>query len=538
MKFKAWAASRGLQDLLERTTVPEDEELPTDSDAVKKKKLNRREKRKQQDAQALGAMTLRLVDSELHLALEAKSAKGLWETIAKVYSKGGTQGEMLKMRELVSLRMSEGDSVIRHVGKFKTIGYELNSMGRKMDEKFLCVLLMNSLPPSFDMLVTNLESMNIEEITLEKVAQKLQLEEQKRQAKKNAEDSSAGGGRAPEGGAFGANTKPGKKGRRRRQDPMRDPCDNCGKRGHWKKECWAPGGGAEGKRPKADTGASNSANMSSHALFVTGAVNGRGKKTDHWAVDSGATAHMTHNKDLLKNFVELDTPVKIAVAKTGMFVYAVGTGTFESEFRLSNGSVRHAKFTDVFLVPEICKNLLSVSAITKKGGGVVFDDKGVRISDKNGEAVFGTVSDDLFVILPLVQPSVNLVSRTPGDSWMMWHRRFGHLGANNLKRQQEMVSGFGLDTKEPVSFCNACSMGKSHKHPSYSRSNRSGTVLHKVHSDICGPMQNPSVSGYRHFITFIDDHSRMCFVYPMRKRSEAFGLFNLGLIRGSYLIHT
>ena len=160
IKFKAWAACKGLSDLLAKTTDPADVEKANDSAEVKDEKRARREARAQKDAQALGGMTLRLAESELHLALEAKSAKGLWDTIARVYRKGDTQSEILKMRKLVSLRMTEGESVMKYVGKFKTLGYELNRMGRTLDEKFLCVMLMSSLPPSFDVLVTNLESLN------------------------------------------------------------------------------------------------------------------------------------------------------------------------------------------------------------------------------------------------------------------------------------------------------------------------------------------------------------------------------------------
>ncbi|KAL0413391.1 UNVERIFIED_CONTAM: hypothetical protein Sradi_1540800 [Sesamum radiatum] len=48
-------------------------------------------------------------------------------------------------------------------------------------------------------------------------------------------------------------------------------------------------------------------------------------------------------------------------------------------------------------------------------------------------------------------------------------------------------------------------------------------LLNLVHTDICGPLNNPARGGYSYFITFNDDHSRYGYVYLMRYKSEAIG---------------
>lgn len=45
-------------------------------------------------------------------------------------------------------------------------------------------------------------------------------------------------------------------------------------------------------------------------------------------------------------------------------------------------------------------------------------------------------------------------------------------------------------------------------------------VLDLIHTDVCGPMETKSLSGFRYFITLTDDHSRYCVLYFMRKKSE------------------
>ena len=46
-----------------------------------------------------------------------------------------------------------------------------------------------------------------------------------------------------------------------------------------------------------------------------------------------------------------------------------------------------------------------------------------------------------------------------------------------------------------------------------------------VHADVCGPMQTFSLSGSKYFLIFIDDFSRMTWVYFLKEKSEVFDNF-------------
>ena len=46
-----------------------------------------------------------------------------------------------------------------------------------------------------------------------------------------------------------------------------------------------------------------------------------------------------------------------------------------------------------------------------------------------------------------------------------------------------------------------------------------------MHTDVCGKMDKPSLSGKEYFVSFIDDKSRYVWTYPIRKKSEAFEKF-------------
>ena len=49
--------------------------------------------------------------------------------------------------------------------------------------------------------------------------------------------------------------------------------------------------------------------------------------------------------------------------------------------------------------------------------------------------------------------------------------------------------------------------------------------LQLVHNDLCGPLPVVSFSGYKYFLTFIDDFCRRTWVYFLKFKSEVFNMF-------------
>ena len=49
--------------------------------------------------------------------------------------------------------------------------------------------------------------------------------------------------------------------------------------------------------------------------------------------------------------------------------------------------------------------------------------------------------------------------------------------------------------------------------------------LEMVHTDLCGPMQTPSLTGNVYFMTFIDDFSQKTWVYLLKQKSQSFHVF-------------
>lgn len=148
-------------------------------------------------------------------------------------------------------------------------------------------------------------------------------------------------------------------------------------------------------------------------------------------------------------------------------------------------------------------------------------------------------------MFPFKVSSMNhaLVTSVENDSWL-WHKRYGHLNFHGLKLLHEKKMVIGLPSINQVEeVCEGCIYGK-HQRASFpnGKSWRAKKPLQLVHSDICGPMQTPSLSNSKYFLLFIDDFSRICWVYFLKSKSEAFSEFLIFKAQVEkecgYLIHT
>ncbi|MCO5582369.1 hypothetical protein L7F22_036263 [Adiantum nelumboides] len=110
----------------------------------------------------------------------------------------------------------------------------------------------------------------------------------------------------------------------------------------------------------------------------------------------------------------------------------------------------------------------------------------------------------------------------------LWHARFVHVGYGSLKTLQRhnMVYDLSLLEMPPRHVCEGCILGKMHKFVFLQDGSIRGTrKLQLVHSDVCGPMRTPFVKNNFYFVTFVDDFSRFCWVYPLKAKSNVFANF-------------
>jgi len=212
----------------------------------------------------------------------------------------------------------------------------------------------------------------------------------------------------------------------------------------------------------------------------------------------------------------------------------------EGEVKIFTKKGEKKTIADVYYIPGMKCNLLSIGQIVQKGYNVFFVNDVCTIMDRApSKRCIAEVKMTRNMMFPLriradlknkeviVAVTQEAFQRVPKDETWLWHLRFGHFnfGGLNLLSRKGMVRGLPL-TEKPDNLCEGCILGKQQRESFPSgKSIRAKAPLEIVHSDLCGPMQNPSLAGNQYFLTFIDDFAKKSWVYFLKNKSEVFENF-------------
>jgi len=236
-------------------------------------------------------------------------------------------------------------------------------------------------------------------------------------------------------------------------------------------------------------------------------------------LDSAASSHMTNQSDWLEDFEELEgASVKVG---NGMELAIIGKGSLPLTIETEKGTVDY-EVANVLCVPELSDTLLSIGEIAREGHKAIFDEDGAQIQLDGGESFEVKHSNGMYALnaKPRTIDERALVAKNNAlDKANLWHYRLGHPGRNATLR-------LGFDVLEAK--CKACEMAKSHKQPYNKPASRAQEALHRVYSDLIGPLSpeaQGTFQGAKYVLTFVDDYSRFAFVYFLTKKDEVFETF-------------
>jgi len=100
----------------------------------------------------------------------------------------------------------------------------------------------------------------------------------------------------------------------------------------------------------------------------------------------------------------------------------------------------------------------------------------------------------------------------------------GHVGLDSLQSLVKKRLLKGALTCN-LKFGEHCVLNKKTKLKFGTIIHYSGHLLDCVHVNIWSPTKTTSLGGHQYFISFVDDLSRCCWVYPMRQKFQVLYLF-------------
>ena len=326
-------------------------------------------------------------------------------------------------------------------------------------------------------------------------------------------------------------------------------CFNCKKKGHYKSECWAKGGGDKGGGPRKskakdgrDTANAADAESSSEdeawavIIEANNATSGEEPHTMQSALianvahtrseselyDSGASRHMSPFQHRFTNLCSI--PPRPIIAANNHTFYATGMG--DLKINVPNGSSSTCiTLKDAFHAPDMTLTVVSVHKIARAGYTVSFEDKECIIKNKKGKTI-GKIPASANGLYRVDHPLVAAATAQEQLDFLTVHRRLGHISADAIRSLVRANAATGLQSIDLSSSftCDSCEYAKAtckviRKEATHPRAEAFGD---EIHTDLWGPARVTSLGSRKYYVTFTDDHTRYTRLELLHSKDEAF----------------
>ncbi|MBW0512383.1 hypothetical protein O181_052098 [Austropuccinia psidii MF-1] len=223
-------------------------------------------------------------------------------------------------------------------------------------------------------------------------------------------------------------------------------------------------------------------------------------------VDCGATHHMFYSEDA---FVSLskDTTFAVTTEDSSSNLMAEGTGTVN----LLNNQV--LTLPNTCFVPKLNCNLVSLLKIFDKELTINRDGDSFTLTKQGKEILRGRTENNLMKVDYQLPTAYRTITRESP-----WHERLGHVGSSAIK-------SMGLPPSEEA--FKICDLNNIHHLPSKSHFKPVNLPLDCIHIDLVGPFSPPSISGFRYFLTVVDQATSYKVVQLLKNKSDAFEQFTV-----------
>lgn len=459
-----------------------------------------------EDAKAKAKIVL-TIDPSLYAHIRhAQTAYDLWHKLKQMFDDAGYTRKISLLRKLINIRLENCDNMTQYVTEIVETAQRLQGTGFKITDEWVGALMLAGLPEKYSPMLMAIEHSGID-ISADVIKTKLM------DMCSDAEEiPSSENAFLAKGGQRMKNAR-GNKNNLKKSSDMTKPvkvikCYRCKLPGHFKNQC-----------PNSETSMKKQTNAFS-AIFLSGKYN-----SNNWYIDSGASKHMTAKQELIVNpSNEHETKEIIVANQTCVPVLCSGDVNIVT---VVNGVEYDITVSEVLCIPNLTTNLLSVSQLIRNGNSVAFKEDTCCIYNQQKELV-GVAELEEGVYRLNTKNTEQLLAAMAKASSETWHRRLGHINSTSLNKMKDGAAE-GIIYTDVANInkknCTICCEGKQARLPFQPSSSKTTEILEVIHSDVCGPMESLSIGGSRYYVLFIDDYSRMAFIYFMKNKNEVFRIF-------------
>ncbi|CAB0037468.1 unnamed protein product [Trichogramma brassicae] len=411
------------------------------------------------NAEAMSILSTAMEYPQLEYLITCSTAAEMWNKLSSIHEQKTATNKLALTTKFHEYRMSPNDATSQHISKVENMASQLKDVGAPVSEVMIMAKILGSLPTKYHPFISAWESVPEENQTLDNLRERL-LREEDRQRDSDDVNRALASMSLP-------NDRKQEKPRssssnHQNGNKKRVICNFCKKPGHLAKYCYAK------KRQNKNTN-----------------KNTRG---------DGETPNSSESTPNYSAFIALDSATSsCALASRDHSKHVCSE---KDRWFLDSGASQHISH---------CKDWFAELLPSNADEYIYFGDGTSRKVEGRGKI---------------------FIKRLVGGEWHdVWHERLGHVNRDFVYKtfKNNAITGAKLTDSNDY-FCESCPIGKQSRLPFSNKDGhrRSITPGEVLHTDLCGPMQEPSVGGARFFLLFKDEASGFRKVFFLKHKSDCF----------------
>ena len=283
-----------------------------------------------------------------------KTSFALWKRLETLYATKSLANRLVLKQRLFTFRMNEGELLKDHISQFITLLNDLKNVEVHIDNEDQAILLLCSLPSSYksfrETLIYGRDKLSFEDVKGHLLSRdKLDNE-------------------------FDLNSKADRQASVLVASKKRDKrCRYCKKLGHVKADCYKLRNKRAAESNEEDVAGANLVDEGGDDFLLV-STSDNSKLTSEWILDSGCSFHMCPNREWFSTYSSVEGGVVHMGNDSSSKIIGIGT----VKIRIHDGTIR--TLSDVRYVPDLRKNLISLSILDLKGCRINIESSDIKVS--------------------------------------------------------------------------------------------------------------------------------------------------------------